>query len=1121
MLASGYATAHAADSAAAEVALTLRDAVTLREGERERKHDVTLRLTRVEGEWVEAWARIEGEPPVWHRAHVTRSAGDAATGLRASVQVHFLPRAERNVRTAMLEGGFPGGTATYQLDMEPIAADPIRDRPRLSGTYRGTIDPANPATLNADGWTPAPPPPPPPPAEDDELGVDPEGDDDAGDQLPPVPAAPPPPTPRDANTPPRLTTLAPSPVQGHAAAVVIPHAPAPSLEPRFVPGEHPRLFFRKADLDTLRRSAATPAAQRLLADLRVTLDRERLGFRGRDGQAPGYGQAMWAAGYGLLYQLTGDDAMADRSRRLVESALFTPHAYGEYHGPPMFILGTAIAYDLWYHAWPEDFRRVVRLYLERNIREITRLERGPDPLLQGDAYLFANPMPLGGRGAQTPHWNAYLRSVAALAALAILDDPHALPPPTPPDEAPPLAPAIEYDPWIGVPVVPYTNDHMPRVWLINGPFVVGPEAEHPLASIGGPERARPEPGDTLTSGDTPLPWRRFFPSGSDRPLVPGDSRTPNIYPRTDAVHWAFNHKYGGYLPAANVRGGGFDTRRMLYLYTVIDNRQARTVQALPNLGSTSLGVRMWLAGRELRDGDLARLRPGLYPLMLEMPQPGGYQHLSPRLRTYSQDDYQHDLRRYQLARPRHLAAGGSMPDIAQHLAALRPSLRDYLTRDIGPRGWGDAPGMGDYADAFRGVLPMTLAWRHTLGEDLAADSGLRELVPLAAQMAAARTPRYSGHERWLDAVRGGLHLFPQSDLPAARWMIERDGPGLNYATDAIPLLVNLPLLQGNAAPPGDLPDRFPLVAHHPQFGVHTFTGSFTDPQTSRIILTRGLYPDAARHAAGDFHARASGVQWITHASLDIAGLRPATGAALIDENSGDDASGAVVMRLENWRGEGVEGVEGVSWTRGTLIDSAGDDAEAGLLMVIADGLVGTAGREKTWQLVTGVRSDEIQVDRRTRTFTLHSGKDHHTMRGTIVLPQKGEGERGRIEVTNVEDSPRGIVRLRVETPRGPADTDPSRRLDVGIDELTRTGGAGATDDPLLEGLEAELAHAIARDRHAQENRRGEATQFLIVLTTAREGRHPEVKVESTRGDDVTLRIGSRRLRWDGKRFVGR
>jgi hypothetical protein len=155
-------------------------------------------------------------------------------------------------------------------------------------------------------------------------------------------------------------------------------APVPGFEaPK--PGEHPRLFFRKADLPQIRSRAQTPGGQQIVRKLRQLLN-------GSDGQtlpqafndsaakggimkASGVVMTLWhPAGYGMLYHLTGEKKYADLSKECVEKILNgardadARYAYVNPNGalragPSLGAL--AMAYDLCYDGWDDGFRQKV------------------------------------------------------------------------------------------------------------------------------------------------------------------------------------------------------------------------------------------------------------------------------------------------------------------------------------------------------------------------------------------------------------------------------------------------------------------------------------------------------------------------------------------------------------------------------------------------------------------------------------------------------------------------------------------------------------------------------------------------------------------------------------------
>jgi hypothetical protein len=142
------------------------------------------------------------------------------------------------------------------------------------------------------------------------------------------------------------------------------------------PGEHPRLFFRKSDLSELRRRAETPEGKYIVARLKkllgggeempkslnpATKAYDKNSFKAVEGSY----SISHAAGFGFLYQLTGDKKYAELARQCVEIAWKGQRNFddryawkapgGELRAGPS--LGWyAVAYDLCYEAWPDDFR---------------------------------------------------------------------------------------------------------------------------------------------------------------------------------------------------------------------------------------------------------------------------------------------------------------------------------------------------------------------------------------------------------------------------------------------------------------------------------------------------------------------------------------------------------------------------------------------------------------------------------------------------------------------------------------------------------------------------------------------------------------------------------------------
>lgn len=158
-------------------------------------------------------------------------------------------------------------------------------------------------------------------------------------------------------------TLWPAPVQGYKAPE---------------PGEHPRLFFRKAQLADIRKRAETPDGKKIVARLRVLLNgsdgatlpakfNETKAQGGYVAGADGSCATLWhPAGYGMLYHLTGDKKYAELGKQCMEKFLSgeardrdARYAFVDANGalragPSLGAM--AMGYDLCYDGWDEEFR---------------------------------------------------------------------------------------------------------------------------------------------------------------------------------------------------------------------------------------------------------------------------------------------------------------------------------------------------------------------------------------------------------------------------------------------------------------------------------------------------------------------------------------------------------------------------------------------------------------------------------------------------------------------------------------------------------------------------------------------------------------------------------------------
>ena len=208
-------------------------------------------------------------------------------------------------------------------------------------------------------------------------------------------------------------------------------------------GEHPRLFFREADLPALREKAKTPEGKAIVARLRYLLN-------GSDGESlptvysratqpydpdarrifrePGAFTISHPVGYGMLYQLTGEQKYADLARESLDK-LFAGQrdkddryawvgAGGQLREGPV-VGWVAAAYDLNYDAWPEEYRQMVLKKIQGvggdEGARFTSDQEGNDVNLR---RLVFKPRHM----STSNHWGAQIGG-SGLAVLATMGDP--------------------------------------------------------------------------------------------------------------------------------------------------------------------------------------------------------------------------------------------------------------------------------------------------------------------------------------------------------------------------------------------------------------------------------------------------------------------------------------------------------------------------------------------------------------------------------------------------------------------------------------------------------------------------------------------------------------------------
>lgn len=223
-----------------------------------------------------------------------------------------------------------------------------------------------------------------------------------------------------------------------ATAAAPPRWPAPV--PGFVPvqpGEHPRLLFRKADLPAIKARAQTPEGRKIVERLKATLgggeamptlfNKSKRAYDPQPSLPEGTFTISHMAGFGMLYQLTGDKKYAELGRQCFlkgkEGIRDRDNRYSQTHvdgqlrlGPSLAML--ALGYDLCYDGWDEAFRVEVAQFIQNYSMESRSAKDGPKPPVLSFKSLVYDPR----HGPLSNHQGAIVGG-AGFAALGLLGDP--------------------------------------------------------------------------------------------------------------------------------------------------------------------------------------------------------------------------------------------------------------------------------------------------------------------------------------------------------------------------------------------------------------------------------------------------------------------------------------------------------------------------------------------------------------------------------------------------------------------------------------------------------------------------------------------------------------------------
>ncbi len=828
------------------------------------------------------------------------------------------------------------------------------------------------------------------------------------------------------------------------------------------PQEHPRILFRKSDLPTLRAKAKTPLGQVAMKKMEQT-----------------------PIGLGVLYQLTGEKKWADRARERLDLVLADKAVPGWY-GTRAFtalrptggqIEQAAVSYDLCYDAWDEEYKAQIRSWLTDMSYSV-----------------FFAPEALG-----TTNWNAQSNHVGIVfagigeAGLAMFDEPS--PRPTPPSEpftAVDLAPAEDYTPPKGVPVVTMEPGKSPTDWLITQPLrQVTPD--DPRANFYGLENIRPEPGTQIKVGDFDLTFQ----------IIKEERKS--------------NADFGG-VKLGDLLEAGKRSKEPLTMvfYSVLDVKEPGLYKVF-NPSSRGNLAQMALNGKLLAPGQPVRLERGLYPLMAMIQFRIKWDETAPHLIAATEEDVAafkpvaEDIQqKYQARRLNYdaeialwEASGGANPAYQRMFRLGRWYMFLQARYAVGTGGFqGEVghyssdvtDGLNRYAPAFQRVFGYPVSPYNDIAywvprKIVAGPQDINGTTAIDYAYYASLLPIIP--EKWqpevLAAWRADSKLDPlatEVDEAAAEKLLDRDGVQgfLNYPLDMQPVKVGT---------------KLPKTWEAADFGFYAGRNGWgNDAIISQVFLKSMPIHGWNGPNAGTFRLRGLGqnwatgtesrqrerfqenVVWLPEDELNEGGSGHMTfyegkddGSFVVSVNldevySANDSfaySKYGLVRIPSQKGE-FNAQSGISGMRSIAIDYSGKSG-APCLIAVVDKIEG--GGKKVWLWQTE-GPPEKSVTPSDDGFTI-KGEGGATFQGQFITPEK----------VNINAKSRKETFIKAHG-HGAGKT----KFDVQINAITVDGG---------------------------EN-------YFFVGTLSPEGEHPEITVKGS-GLDAVVTVGDQTVRFDGEKII--
>ncbi len=466
------------------------------------------------------------------------------------------------------------------------------------------------------------------------------------------------------------------------------------------PGEHPRLIYRKDELDKIRNIAQnTPEGLSIVDQLETTLN-QPFDYMTRN-------CAWMAAGHGLMYSLTNDKFWSDSTRSIVTNIMNSTTDNSKMIRRSPRYMGVAIAYDFCYDAWEEDYpeyREKVANWLEKRILEIVK---------GGGIGYNSHPM---------SNWMGIAYGNIGTIAMAILDDsarfvyeePHR------PFNGQIFSENITEG--SGITVVELLNDSLSDYWVFSGPIRKVDDNDDLLESIGGSPNANPQEGTNFTYEGQNHEFVKLDSNG----FWNGGNYTNNKK-YIDVVN-NINHKY--YQSAV--------------YYTILENETERKVRLDMNLFyPEDIKGKIWLNGTEIRDGDYIQLNPGKYRLLAEVTidvcEPWGHIAFRPVFIDVDQSeideiypllmtDYDSEHQIWEERHNRYLNNGRKAASANYHIELAEAGMKRWLKMGMGSNGfYTEGEGYLRFATTC-GVGQFVHAYRKVMGKDIAKYYGFNHVL---------------------------------------------------------------------------------------------------------------------------------------------------------------------------------------------------------------------------------------------------------------------------------------------------------------------------------------------------------------------------------------------------------